>query len=204
LATSDELPGIGRRTDRPRLNTAVDLTRLTLSPTDGFVLSRVDGRSSYDEIILLTGLGPAATLEILRRLRAQGLILNPDETAPTLAPKPEPKPAAAAPSLLERLDDGTPVDPAVLRAGPDLDEATKLRVARLHRRIARMAPHERLGVPADADAATIKRAYFAASKELHPDRFYGRDLGPFRAQLADIFARITEAFEALRARKKSG
>ena len=44
----------------------------------------------------------------------------------------------------------------------------------------------------------VKRAYFAASKELHPDRFYGKDIGPYRDKLSDIFAQLTRAFEQLK------
>ena len=54
-----------------------------------------------------------------------------------------------------------------------------------------------LYVPKDADKAAIKRAFAAASKELHPDRYYGKDLGPFRAKLAKIFTRVAEAAEEL-------
>ena len=42
-----------------------------------------------------------------------------------------------------------------------------------------------LGVPADADAKTLKRAYFKLSKEIHPDRFYGQQLGSFAKRIAE-------------------
>lgn len=101
------------------------------------------------------------------------------------------------PSVLERLDDGSPVDPADLAEGPDLPEEMKKRILRLHRRLRRLEPHELLGVEAGADAGAIKRAFAAASKELHPDRYFGRDLGRYREKLGQIFARITQAVQAL-------
>jgi len=67
----------------------------------------------------------------------------------------------------------------------------------VHRQLRKLLPHELLGVPADADKATLKRAFAAASKELHPDRYYGKDLGPFRTKLAKIFTRVTEAVEEM-------
>ena len=69
-------------------------------------------------------------------------------------------------SLLERLDDGTPVAPVDLIEAPDLPQETKERLVRLYRRIKKMDAYELLGVTPDLDAATIKRAFGAASKDV--------------------------------------
>jgi hypothetical protein len=233
VPAGNQIDGLGCTTDRPRPNAAADLTRLRLTPTEGFVLSRVDGRASYDEICQMSGLGREQTLAILRKLKQQGLVLRPGESAPPPEPLPQmarrsPSPESpphtpaptvvtdemlrkaqekpgesgdesktAIPSVLERLDDGSPIDPADLAEGPDLAEDAKKRILRLHRRLRRLAPHELLGVEPGADAASVKRAFAAASKELHPDRYFGKDLGGYREKLAQIFARITEAVQAL-------
>jgi hypothetical protein len=195
----EQLVGLGRRDERPKLNRAADLARAGLTPTEGFVLSRVDGATSYEGICQLTGLGVEATLEILRKLWADRLILGPGEAAPPLKPPaPAAAPAPARPlSLLEVHDDGSPVDPAEMAGGADLDSVLKARIIRLHRRLKSLQPHELLAVPVGSDAATVRKAYFAASKELHPDRHYGREIGPFRGKLSDIFAQLTSAFEQL-------
>jgi DnaJ-domain-containing protein 1 len=219
------------------LNPSLDLTRLQLTPTEGFVLSRVDGRATFDEICHMSALGRDDTLAILRKLRKAAVILGPRDAVVAPAPsKPAPPPSAprgpktpapvqvtdemlrkaqeknggksddeAAPpgSLLERLDDGSPVDPADLIEGHDISADMKRRIVRLHRRLRKLPPHELLGVPEDADQATIKRAFAAASKELHPDRYYGKDLGGFRPKLAKIFARLTEAVQELEKARKS-
>jgi DnaJ-domain-containing protein 1 len=239
VASSDEIAGLGPKTDRPRLNTAADLSRLKLTPTEGFVLSRIDGRANYDEICRMSSLGREETLEILRKLRRAAVILGPRDTvvAPTpgrkttrsaKSPSPDrhrtpapvmvtdamlrevrekadgkPEPAGKEPgSVLERLDDGEPVPPADLIEGHDLPVETKRRIVRLYRRLRKLAPHELLGVPEDADKATVKRAFAAASKELHPDRYFGKDLGNFREKLAKIFARVTEAVQELEKARK--
>ncbi len=230
MPASDQIAGLGAKTTRPRLNLRADLSRLKLTPTEGFVLSRIDGRASYDEICRMSSLGREETLAILRKLRQQGLVLNPGETAPPepapkrRSPSPDSAPRtppptlvtdemlrkaqekssgsgdenqAQVPSVLERLDDGSRVDPSDLAQGPGLSEEMKTRILRLHRRLRRLEPHELLGVPPDADSAIVKRAFAAASKELHPDRYFGKDIGPYREKLAQIFARITEAVQAL-------
>jgi len=235
VAPADEISGLGSKTDRPRLNTSADLTRLKLTPVEGFVLSRIDGRANYEEICRMSSLGREETLAILRKLKRAAVILGPGDTvvAPTQGrkttrspkspsqdrgPKTPPpimvtdamlrqarervdgksEPAEKIPgSVLERLDDGEPVAPADLIEGHDLPVETKRRIVRLHRRLRKLTAHELLGVPENADKATIKRAFAAASKELHPDRYFGKDLGSFREKLAKIFARITDAVQEL-------
>jgi DNA-binding Lrp family transcriptional regulator len=205
VARSDDFPELGPRDARPTTNPAISLTSLRLSPVEGFVLSRVDGTTSYDDISRLTGLGVEPTLEILRKLRRERVILNPGEkpdppSAPparsgSARPRSRIGIAAAPPSLLELHDDGSPVDAADLVLGPDLDAELKARIVRLHRRLKALKPHELLGISPGADANLVKRAYFAASKEVHPDRFYGQDIGPYRDLLSDIFAQLTRAFD---------
>ncbi len=236
MATRDEISGLGAKSDKPRLNSDLDFTQLKLTPTEGFILSRIDGRASYDEVCRMSSLGREETLAILRKLKTEKLILGPGETAPPRRPQrslrstnPDFHPKTPPPvvvtddmlrqaqeraggksgeaeigqvSMLERLDDGGPVDPSELVEGPDLSEETKKRLIRLHRRMRKLAPHELLGVAKDADSAAIKRAFGAASKELHPDRYFGKDLGKFREKLAKIFNRITEAVQELEKARK--
>ena len=240
MPASDELSGLGAKGDKPRLNPGLDVSHLKLTPTEGFILSRIDGRASYDEVCRMSSLGREETLEILRKLKTQKIILGPGEKASTAppphrtqrsmrSPSPDYRPRtpppvvvtdamlrhaqeraggksdenqAATTSVLERLDDGGAVDPSDLADGPDLSEETKKRILRLHRRMRKLAPHELLGVAADADSAAVKRAFGAASKELHPDRYFGKDLGRFREKLAKIFNRITEAVQELEKARK--
>jgi hypothetical protein len=214
VAGPDDIPpdisGVGKKGDRPTLNPAANLNDVRLSPVEGFVLSRVDGQTSYEHICHMSGMSTAATLDILRKLRRERLILNPGEkpekpdpwkASPVTGARPRPRLPMGAPasvSLLEVHDDGTPVDRAELDKGPGLDDETKTRILRLHRRLKTMKPHELLALSPGADPAMVKRAYFAASKELHPDRFYGKDIGPYRDKLGDIFAQLTRAFEQLK------
>ncbi len=208
MSTNDDsIAGLGPRGQKPVLNASAQLRDAKLSPTEGFVLSRVDGQTSYAEICSLTGLGAVGTIEILQRLKFLGFILNPGESASA-----SPVPAATSPtearprrhstvggqdSVLVRLDDNSPVDPADLVDGPDLDPLVKKRLIRAARRMAKLAPHEILGVPQNADAKTIKKAYVLATKELHPDRFYGKNLGIFRGLLERLFRGVSEAFAAM-------
>ncbi|HEY1584071.1 MAG TPA: J domain-containing protein, partial [Polyangia bacterium] len=56
---------------------------------------------------------------------------------------------------------------------------------------------ELLEVTRGADKKDIKRAYFKLSKELHPDRFFGKNIGPYRERLSKIFQSVKAAYELL-------
>src|SRR5262245_33593423 len=70
------IQGLGGREECPQLNPSADPMRAHLSPQEGWVLSRVDGHTSFGELCLITGLGEEQTIEILRRLSERGLILT--------------------------------------------------------------------------------------------------------------------------------
>lgn len=210
---ADLFAALGDKSEKPTLNSAANLNEAHLTPTEAFVLSRVDGKTSYDEICEMTGLGTEATVRILQKLRRDKLLLHAGEKAEPLS-APPPSGAArgfergrsrsragalpAPPSLLEHHDDGSPVEAGQLAIGPDLDIETKSRILRLHRRLKSLKAHELLAVAPGAEVALVKRAYFSASKEIHPDRFYGKDIGIYRGLLSDIFAQLTRAFEQLK------
>ena len=207
IGSPEEIAGLGPKTDRPRLNTAIDLAKHKLSPTEGFVLSRVDGRSSYDEICLMSSLGREETLRILRGFRQARLILAPGEVA-TESPRPLAtaggKDRGTPMAPLERLDDGSPVADAEIADWPDGSVELKTRIVRLHRRLRNLSARDLLGVDPGADKASLKRAFAAASKELHPDRYFSQNLGSFKAKLATIFARLSEAMREIAEEHKAG
>ena len=48
-----------------------------------------------------------------------------------------------------------------------------------------------------ASPRDVKRAYYRLSKEFHPDKFYRKSLGPYKARLEQLFNRIAEAYRVL-------
>jgi hypothetical protein len=80
----------------PKLNPAVDLRKLVLSPEEGFVLSRLDGATPARNLPALTGL-PVDTLRtILSRLISEGALLPAAPVAPPPGSAPAPAPVASA------------------------------------------------------------------------------------------------------------
>jgi tetratricopeptide (TPR) repeat protein len=79
----------------------------------------------------------------------------------------------------------------------DLTPGERLRILEMHRRTRGGDVLAILCVPDRTDVKALKRAYFAFSKEFHPDRFYGKRTGTFAARISEIFEAMSQAYEAL-------
>lgn len=170
----------------PRLAPGADATSLRLTPQQGYLLSRVDGRTPWKLLREIGGLPPAEVDRCLRRWLDEGILIL-DGSGKSLAP-PERGRAAkthddASPAL--EPDPGLEVPLEIQRSALDL-------LARLDRPY-----HEILGVGRDADARSLKRAYFQLSKQFHPDRYFRRSVGPFAGVFERLFRKIVEAYELL-------
>jgi tetratricopeptide (TPR) repeat protein len=262
MTSDEEIPGVGRPSEVLRHNPAIELERLPLSSEDYFVWTRVDGKSTLRDVILMAGFAREKTIAILRRLRGMGALLRAGETpesvaalaerrrpaatpsrgtpavtrpapaqvaarpsaapaaqaAPAMGPASRPlrpsadavpaAPAAPAPAparkaqpdaagLLAALGALSPQERAALAEEVDLTEEQKLRVLAMRRKLEAADHYALLEVDGGTDKRALRRSYFTLSKELHPDRYYGKHTGSFGPWLAQIFARLKEAHEVL-------
>jgi curved DNA-binding protein CbpA len=101
------------------------------------------------------------------------------------AVEPLPGPEDLSAELLQDLD------PSV-----DLPEDIQRKILAFTMRFGN-CPYRVLGVPKDVDSAGVKKAYFALSREFHPDCFFGKSLGEFEAYIDEIFRHISEAYRYL-------
>lgn len=104
---------------------------------------------------------------------------------------------AGAPGHDLRLPAPTAAELSALAEDNDLDDAARRRVLALMRLLDTHDPHALLGVAPGADARTLKRAYFQLSKEVHPDRYYGKRLGSFAERLSRVFEATSRAYATL-------
>lgn len=79
----------------------------------------------------------------------------------------------------------------------DLDPERKRKVLDLYVSLADRDFYAQLGVPGVAEKKEIKRAYYAVAPDFHPDKFFGKNLGSFKAKMEAIFAQLTYAYETL-------
>lgn len=79
----------------------------------------------------------------------------------------------------------------------DLPEDMQRELRELEARGTRLTYYELLGIPADADGGSIRRAYLEKSKRFHPDAYYRKDLGAFAALLSKWFQKLSAAYQVL-------
>lgn len=179
---------------------------LPLGPEDAFVFSRVDGMSSENDIAAATGLELGRVKTCLARLNELGAIMY--DTLPSVPPRPSTEQPSGSPSMRldrpiveSRPDDGpTPAalyDPSELDEEVDLDLPRRRKIVDYFYRLEKTDHYELLEVSRDADRKAIKHAYFAIVGQFHPDTYYGKRLGSFKAKLEKVFSRLTEAHDVL-------
>lgn len=79
----------------------------------------------------------------------------------------------------------------------DLDEATRTSIIAMSKAASGEDHYSLLGVARDADKKSVKRAFAELAGKYHPDRFFGKKLGPMRAPLERVFRALTAAHDTL-------
>jgi len=173
-----------------RLVEGVDPAALDLDPEAGFLLSRIDGHTSWPMLRQIAGLPADRVDRYVERWMRQGILVDSDPEAPKgspppASPAPTPEPAELSPEREQLLD-------ATLQLPVELQ-----RKVMLLEDLLRAPYHQILGVPPDADRRSLKRAYFQLAKDLHPDRYFRREIGSYAERLDRVYKRIVEAYELL-------
>jgi curved DNA-binding protein CbpA len=180
-----------------------DLRSAPLSPTDGFVLSRVDGVLSETAIAALTGLPDEQVQGSLAKLESLGLITF-DGAARSSAP------THVSSTQLRAAIAGTPRSDPPLTAeeevifGEDaeLEPEIRRRVLLTYRTLDELDHYTLLGVDKAADRKAIKRAYYDLAARFHPDKYFRKRLGSYKLRMETIFGRITQAHDTLTSAEK--
>ena len=130
------------------------------------------------------------------------LVVPPARATPALRPAAGNAVPAAAAALTLGHDltlPGTTDEEraALVETGLELGEPVRRRILAMLRVLPRHDPHALIGVPKGSDPRTLKRAYFALSKEIHPDRYYGKALGSFTSRMTLVFEEASRAYARL-------
>ena len=193
----------------PRLLPGTDLRGLSISPAEAFVVSRVDGVSSISDIAEETGKSEEDVLELLDRLVALGALAIEEpprshERRHSPAPGPRHSGAFRLGPIVETSAAGemkhpaaSLYDPAKLDEAVDIDLPRRRRILDLYYRLDSLTHYQVFGVEPNVDKKAIKSAYFEIVNVFHPDRYFGKNVGTFKAKLEKVFSRLTQAYDVL-------
>lgn len=192
----------------PRLVPGTDLRGLPISPAEAFVVSRIDGSTSISELAEETGKSPEEVQELLERLVALGAVSldEPPRSQERRHSPPGPRPSGAfrLSPIVETNAVGEQqhpaaslYDPAELDEAVDIDLPRRRRILDLYYRLDQLDHYQLFGVDQAVDKKAIKNAYFEVVNVFHPDRYFGKDVGSFKAKLEKVFARLTESYDVL-------
>lgn len=172
----------------PRVVAGMDATSQQLSPQEGFILSRVDGHATLEQIIHASGLNHAQAMESLQELARKGLLTWDG--------------ASGGQDREAGEEPGEPwqnmsFDPFELSEECDLDQDMRKKILYLHKNMEEMTHYRMLEVDRRAETKDIKRAYFKVSRVYHPDSYFRKNLGSFKSKIEALFKRVGRAYEVL-------
>jgi serine/threonine protein kinase len=158
-------------------NLSGELQGASISPEEGFLLSRIDGLARASDILAMSPMPETETATALLKLIDKNLI-----QIGGIVPAREPA-ATSEPSA-----------PGPIKGVPD--EATLKELDRLLGLAKRQAYAELLGVAADAPLAARKSAYLKIVGKFHPDKF-PRAAEEIRDKLSALCAESAQAMDRL-------
>ncbi|MBN2360670.1 MAG: DnaJ domain-containing protein [Deltaproteobacteria bacterium] len=173
--------------DVPKPCPAVDVTKLHLSAEEGFVYSRIDGKTTVRALMVLTGFADTAVAKALLRLRSLHAI-SLGET-PAMRPKTG--------EDRNQPYGGMIFDLVALNEAVDLDQEQKKRILYLEAKLDEWNHFELLGLSRKATSEDVRKAYFKASREFHPDAHFRKNLGSFQRRIERIFKAMKIAYDVL-------
>jgi len=217
----------------PRLEPDCDVRKLPISPTEAFVLSRIDGASSVLDLSNSTGLPESTIAEALAHLAAVGAIRYTPPGSTTNLKSPTPPGNESAKSAGNEASKSTGVsaeagkqgdsssspqrapsskavgartsgvervvryDRSLLEEEVDIPLDQRMDLLDLFFSIEVVNHYDLLGVAPEADRKAIKQAYFERVAVLHPDRFFGKNTGSYKARIERVFTALTKAHDTL-------
>jgi hypothetical protein len=181
--------------------------RISLSPTDGYVLSRVDGTLSAREVMQLIPLPAEETQKSLFGLLSTGVVEYlplPKRPRPAAEPaRPKGRAAGALPDTGVGARPPAPPAPAPAAPPPAAEtpgppDARRLEILDAYAGLKSRTHFEVLGITREATEGQVKEAYFRMAKRFHPDAHHDAALSDLRDRLEAVFIRLGDAYEVLR------
>jgi len=165
------------------------LDELTLTPTEAFFLSRLDGTRRLEELVRVAPVPEEEALATLYALKTAGIITVGDAPAAGLAPLPSINTQRGGSGEHIGVVDEAMLTPEQL--------AERDRILSLAAEVSRMDHYSALGIQSSATTEEIEEAWEKISSQYSPDHSLQPHVRDLRPQLQAILDRASEAFEVL-------
>ncbi|MSP26415.1 MAG: hypothetical protein EXR75_14935 [Myxococcales bacterium] len=162
------MPRVPRRIDNPPSS--------ALSPLEQHLLESIDGALDESELAFVVGASVAQVEKLVTGLVTSGFV---EVTGKALS----------GDSTSHEAADGGDLQISV-RARQRIDAVLATLGERTH--------YELLGVADDATADELRDAYFRVAPTFHPDRYFRKRLGPYKAKIEAVFTAVTKAYDVVR------
>ena len=153
----------------------------SLLPTEAFVLSRINGTTTVNELLTVSGMNEEETLQSLYALAICGVVKRASWAIPFDVSRVA-RAAAKTETVAEKKIVPEKKTDNVEEFFAAIDRAANY--------------YDVLGVRHQASADEIKNAYHSLARRFHPDRFHQAD-AQLRNQIESAFARVAQAYEVL-------
>ncbi len=165
------------------------LDELSLTPTEAFFLSRLDGTRRLEELIRVAPVPDEEALATLYALKTAGIITVGDAPAAGLAPLPSINTQRGGSGEHIGVVDEAMLSPEQL--------AERARILELADEVARLDHYAALNLPRKAKADEVQAAWERIQEQYSPDRSLQPHVRDLRPQLQTILDRASEAHEVL-------
>ncbi len=170
-----------------KVRSGVDLNNLSISSQEAYILSRIDGKMTVRDLYQVSLLDKTATAAVLKNLIDQGVLAEVDP--PNVVKLPIDYQCHEYGSTIFSL-------PA-LQEDCEPDRNWRKEILFLHENMERLNHFEFMGLEVSAEEAEIKKAFVRLSKILHPDSYYGRNMGTYKKRLSELYNHLSEAYRLL-------
>ncbi|MBK7858639.1 MAG: DnaJ domain-containing protein [Archangiaceae bacterium] len=171
------IAGLGDKTDYVASVPNVDVAKLQLSADERALFDRVGRAAQIFQLVSGSQFPEAKTIALLLSLRAKGAIV------PARVQKGQQAPGVGS--------------AAALAEDVDLPEDKKREILALEAALETKNHYELLGVKVGMPSAEIRAVFYELSRRYHPDRFFKKNIGSYRARIEHVYRRLSAAYETL-------
>lgn len=166
----------------------VDFRLVKLTAQEGFLLSRIQGRTPVRELYQLSTFDRTVTATLIKNLADKRVIEIIEESIP------EETENSRLSKLLPKRDYGNFIF-SLIDMSEEVELPVELRkeILFLYDRLDDLTYYELFGLPDNAPPEEIRQTFLRLSKIFHPDNYFRKELGSFREKLNAIFALMMRA-----------